>query len=113
MQECIYRWLMKCNKQLVGKFFIRDSIKDGICFIENPIWNYLSFILGGIGLLSCIQNQILLAAATLVTVFLLMNVKMISYYKIYRLYQGKQYTISMDGSKYSYTNPKKLIIRRQ
>ena len=80
--------------------------------VTNTLLTYIVDLLGAIGLISCINNNLYIAIPVLVVVIVLMSIKYTTYWNLFKklnLDKRKYVTI---GSKFSFTNPLSYEIYR-
>lgn len=104
---------MNIRKYLRRIFFAYEKKTGDIYLISKPLPNYFILCFAVIGFLACFLNILWLGFLALGIVFVSMTTRTVLYFNIYKLYHANNYQFEDVGSKYSFSHPKTLIIRKK
>lgn len=93
--------------------FYSVTTKDNkTVLVTNTLLTYIVDILGAIGLISCINNNLYIAIPVFVVVLVLMSIKYTSYWNLFKKLNLDKKKYVTTGSKFSFTNPLSYEIYR-
>lgn len=104
-------------KFLVSKFrhlFFKFKIENNHnVIVDITLTNYVILALAILGIVSVFMKYLIVSIISFIFVFLIMNIKSTIYYSIYRKYATNDQELLEIGSKYSFSDPKTLILNQK
>ncbi len=73
--------------------------------VTNTLLTYIVDILGAIGLISCINNNLYIAIPVFIVVITLMSIKYTTYWNLFKELKLDKKKYTTIGSKFSFSNP--------
>ena len=86
--------------------------KEKVVVTSNTVMTYVVTVLALVGLVSCLNNILVVASISFVIVLVLMCCKHIAYYDIYKRYSFDKKNFVTYGSKYSFKDPLRYEVYR-
>lgn len=92
-------------------YYVTVNEKE-ICIVRRTLFSYVCYLSAGAGLIGCINNNIIVSIIGFSIIFILMNIRMIVYYMLYKQYDLHSTQYTADGNVLSFRNPRSLRIER-
>lgn len=103
---------MKRFKQFHHLFYNYQVQGNEALLIHKTGTNILIMAIAIVGFIACFANVLWLGIIALIFVFVAMTIQSTCYFEVYRKFNKSHFSFEEYGSKYSFKNPKTLLIRK-